>query len=178
MSYNEPRPIGFSVLSYFDSAEAVWRDPEAEAIPFGEEQVKVDLTGIAEEVAERAQRDAVRGRHPTLAVVEDTPPADGPVFTDLRDLVARDTEWLDKPFLPAGELVTNNAKGSTGKGLLSVHYSAKISRGELGESRFVLFAVAEDAFETTLKPRLLAAGADLDDADKPPVLVVEDEPSP
>jgi len=86
---------------------------------------------------------------------------DGPVFTDLREITARDVEWIDKPFLPAGELVTNNADGDTGKGLLAVHYAARITRGEFGEPRMVVFAVLEDALETVLKPRLLAAGADL-----------------
>jgi Bifunctional DNA primase/polymerase, N-terminal/AAA domain len=89
------------------------------------------------------------------------PPADGPVFIDLRDVQIRDIDWIDRPFLPAGELVTNNADGDTGKGLLAVHFTARISRGEFGEPRMCVFAVAEDAFETVLKPRLLAAGANL-----------------
>jgi AAA domain len=93
-------------------------------------------------------------------VVRTTLP-DGPIFTDLRQLEVRDVEWLDKPFLPWGELVTINADGDTGKGLLSVHHAARVSRGEFGELRMVVFAVAEDAFETVLKPRLLAAGANL-----------------
>jgi hypothetical protein len=52
---------------------------------------------------------------------------DGPVFIDLRDVEARDVEWIDPPFLPEGELATNNADGDTGKGLLSVHWGAPIS---------------------------------------------------
>jgi hypothetical protein len=87
--------------------------------------------------------------------------ADGPVFVDLRDIEARDVEWIDRPFLPEGELVTNNADGDTGKGLLSVHWGARISRGEFGEPRWVIYAVAEDTYETVVKPRLLAAGANL-----------------
>jgi hypothetical protein len=87
---------------------------------------------------------------------------DGPVFHDLRQIEARDVEWIDRPFLPVGELVTNNGDGGIGKGLLAVHYAARISRGELGKRRSVVFAVAEDAFDTVLKPRLLAAGANLE----------------
>ena len=90
------------------------------------------------------------------------PVENGPVFVDLRKIEERDIEWIDEPFLPCGELVTNNADGDTGKGLLSVHWAARISRGEFGESRrMVVFAVAEDAFDTVLKPRLLAARANL-----------------
>jgi hypothetical protein len=88
--------------------------------------------------------------------------ADGPVFVDLRDVVMRDVEWIDKPFLPIGELVTNNADGDTGKGLLSVHWAARISRGEFGDHRLCVFCVAEDDFETVLTPRLVAAGANLE----------------
>jgi hypothetical protein len=87
---------------------------------------------------------------------------DGPIFYDLRNIEARDVEWNDPPFLPRGELVTNNADGDTGKGLISVHWGARMSRGEFGDKRGVVYAVAEDAFDTTLKPRLLAAGANLE----------------
>jgi hypothetical protein len=86
---------------------------------------------------------------------------DGPVFVDLRDRVMRDVRWLDRPFLPAGELVTNNADGDTGKGLYAVHCGSRVSRGEFGDRRMVLFAVAEDAYETVLTPRLVAADANL-----------------
>jgi AAA domain len=92
---------------------------------------------------------------------EDPERADGPVFVDLREREMRDVHWHDRPFLPAGELVTNNADGDTGKGLLSVLYAARFSRGEFGERRMVVFAVAEDDFETVLKPRLVAAEANL-----------------
>jgi hypothetical protein len=97
-------------------------------------------------------------------VAEQARAPDGPIFIDLREIEARDVEWIDKPYLPAGELVTNNADGDTGKGLLAVHWAARISRGEFGEDkpRMVLFAVAEDAFDTILKPRLIAAGANFD----------------
>ena len=87
--------------------------------------------------------------------------ADGPVFVDLREREMRDVHWHDRPFLPAGELVTNNADGDTGKGLIAVHYAARFSRGEFGDRRMVVFAVAEDDFETVLKPRLVAAEANL-----------------
>ncbi len=97
----------------------------------------------------------------TRAAESSESPPDGPVFVDLREIEERDVEWIDRPFLPEGELVTNNADGDTGKGLTSVHWGARISRGEFGEPRWVIFAVAEDTFDTIVKPRLLAAGANL-----------------
>ena len=82
---------------------------------------------------------------------------DGPVFTDLQDVQIRDIQWLDRPFLPWGELVTMNADGDTGKGLFAVFHAARLSRAR----RMAVFASAEDRVETVLKPRLIAAGADL-----------------
>jgi AAA domain len=105
-----------------------------------------------------AERAALNGEGPYAGGVAER---DGPVFTDLRDIEARNVEWLDKPFLPWAELVTVNADGDTGKGLFAVHQAARVSRGEFGDVRMVVFAVAEDAFETVLKPRLLAAEANL-----------------
>src|SRR5262245_16640802 len=87
---------------------------------------------------------------------------DGPVLVDLRDVAVRSIEWLDRPYLPRGELVVNVAAGGTGKGLVSVFYAARLSRSEIGGvPRMSIFATAEDAFDTVFKPRLLAAGADL-----------------
>jgi hypothetical protein len=101
-------------------------------------------------------------RDTMAAELDEAPVAhDGPVFVDLREREMRDVHWHDRPFLPAGELVTNNADGDTGKGLLAVLYAARFSRGEFGERRMVVFAVAEDDFETVLKPRLVAAEANL-----------------
>jgi len=85
------------------------------------------------------------------------PRPDGPVFGTLSDVQPRDVDWLAEPFLPAGELVTNNADGGTGKGLFSVFFAAQLTL--LGKN--VLFAVAEESVETMLVPRLIAAGADL-----------------
>lgn len=82
---------------------------------------------------------------------------DGPVLDELRAGTARDVSWCDKPFLPWGELVTMNGDGGVGKGLLSVHYAATLSR----DGHNVVFAVAEDAVDTVLLPRLQASEADL-----------------
>ena len=96
------------------------------------------------------------------AVPEDEVEPDGPVLVDFREVHVRNVEWLDRPYLPRGELVLNIANGGTGKGLVSVYYAARLSRGEIaGKPRMSVFAAAEDAFDTVFKPRLLAAGADL-----------------
>ena len=91
------------------------------------------------------------------------PLPDGPVLIDLREIQIRNIDWYDKPYLPRGELVVNIARGGTGKGLVSVYYAAKHSLGEIdGTPRMSVFAVAEDAYDTVFKPRLIAAGADFE----------------
>jgi hypothetical protein len=82
---------------------------------------------------------------------------DGPIYTDLRTLEVRPVRWVDKPFLPWAELTLLAGEGDVGKGLFSVYQAAKVSR----QGGMVVFSVAEDSFETTLKPRLLAAQAAL-----------------
>jgi AAA domain len=122
-------------------------------IPFGLPPIRPER--------QRFVADPLEQRPPLAVVADCAAQPDGPVFIDLRDVQMRDVDWIDRPFLPAGELVTNNADGDTGKGLLAVHFAARISRGEFGDPRMCVFAVAEDAFETVLKPRLVAAGANL-----------------
>lgn len=141
-------------------SETPWWDMQDEGIEFPEpttpplteaEQAALDGRARVRQISEAEGYSAPKRPQP-----------DGPVFTDLRQVHARDQEWLDKPYLPWGEFVTNNADGDTGKGLYAVHQAARVSRGEFGEGRMVVFAVAEDAFETVLKPRLLAAEANLE----------------
>ena len=94
MSYNEPRPFGFDpVVSYFDSAEAVWIDPAAEEIPFGEEPVHVSADGIAEEIAERRHHDEAKRSRPLAAVP--APPARRMLTTSARQVERSQVDWLE-----------------------------------------------------------------------------------
>jgi AAA domain len=89
---------------------------------------------------------------------------DGPVFVDLRQRVMRDIETFSGTIgrsCPPPNSSPTNADGDTGKGLMSVHWASRFSHGEFGDRRMVVFAVAEDDFETVLKPRLVAAEANL-----------------
>jgi hypothetical protein len=82
---------------------------------------------------------------------------DGPVLIDLRDVEVEDTAWLVADFLPAAQLTILQGHGGAGKGTLMCRWAAELSR----TGQMVFFAVAEDAYATAVKPRLLAAGADL-----------------
>ncbi len=81
----------------------------------------------------------------------------------------RPTEWLVPEFIPRGGLTVIAGDGGDGKSAITLHLAAMVSRGEpcFGLSYFappaagVILAGCEDAADTTVVPRLLAAGADL-----------------
>jgi hypothetical protein len=160
VSYSEPRPLGFSIRSYFDSAEGVWRDPEAEEIPFGDEPVRVDASGIAEEIAERkAYDDARRRGRPRLASVpEPTEPAPTLTWTRLSEVEMRSIVFVDKPLLQADAFHLVAGRKGQGKGTLLAEWAARVTRGELGSKRNLVWIGSEDSAAIDIRPRIVAAG--------------------
>jgi putative DNA primase/helicase len=83
-------------------------------------------------------------------------------FTEIE---ARPIKWLWRYRIALGKLIGLAGKPKVGKGLLWSYLIAKVTRGELDgdldEPRNVIVVTTEDEPGDTLKPRLLAAGADL-----------------
>lgn len=83
-------------------------------------------------------------------------------FTEIE---ARPIRWLWRYRIALGKLVGIAGRPKVGKGLLWSHLIAKVTLGELDgdldEPRNVIVVTTEDEPGDTLKPRLLAAGADL-----------------
>jgi AAA domain len=75
----------------------------------------------------------------------------------LATLTMRDIKWLDTGFVPSGALTVVLGHGGIGKGPWTNQLAAKITR----TGGAVLFAVAEDDHVSVLKPRLVAADADM-----------------
>ncbi|MER7459215.1 AAA family ATPase [Micromonospora sp. NPDC126480] len=78
----------------------------------------------------------------------------------------RPVRWLWPDRVPAGSLTLLAGREGIGKSLITVNLAAHLTRGTLPGSRHgtpskVLFATAEDAWEFTMTPRLIAAAADL-----------------
>ena len=73
------------------------------------------------------------------------------------------TDWLLDRRIPIGEVTLIAGMPGAGKTLWLCNLAALVSRGKFvnGEPSLVLFATAEDAEDKTLKPRLVAAGADM-----------------
>ena len=95
-----------------------------------------------------------------------TQPVDGAsplAYVSLETVRMRSIVWLERPLwqLSAFHLLAG-VKGA-GKGTYLARLTAKITGGGLsqGGPRTVVFVSSEDSLEVDLKPRLVAAGADL-----------------
>jgi len=88
------------------------------------------------------------------------------VLTAAADIVPRRVKWLWDHRLAMGSMSLNGGREGQGKTLLAVELAAKVSRGILdgeyrGQPRSVIIVTSEDAWDRTIVPRLMAAGADL-----------------
>ena len=87
--------------------------------------------------------------------------------TPLSAVAVRSVRWLWKPFVPLGKVTVLAGPPGISKSMLTALLAGWVSRGEIdGDVRSapaaVLLASAEDDPEDTVKPRLLAAGADVE----------------
>lgn len=90
----------------------------------------------------------------------------------LSDVTPQPVEWLWYPYIPIGKITIMHGDGGEGKTTLALNLAAILSRGdklpccEYGniyspiEPITVIYQTAEDGLADTIKPRLLAAGAD------------------
>ena len=82
------------------------------------------------------------------------------------NLEVRETKWLWYPYIPYGKVTIIQGDPGEGKTTLALNIAAALTRGEVfgsgekTEAGNVLFQTAEDGYSDTVKPRLLAAGAD------------------
>jgi RecA-family ATPase len=77
------------------------------------------------------------------------------------------TRWLWEGRIPLGELTFIIGKGGVGKSTELARQVALITMGKmegeyLGTPQSVIYVASEDSIEATVKPRMVAAGADLD----------------
>ena len=98
----------------------------------------------------------------------------------MSEVQSQEVKWLWYPFIQYGKLTIIQGDPGDGKTTLVLNIAAKLSKGEhldndmnVQESVNVIYQTAEDGLGDTIKPRLLAAGADcskvlvIDDTDQP-----------
>jgi hypothetical protein len=142
------------------AAIIVWAISEALA----EDQTRIDEIRTGSETRQT----------PAKATPTKPTPATGDpmsLVTTVADIEATEVEWLWPGRLPSGKIVVLDGDPSTGKSVLALDLAARVSTGARfpnevnysGMSRAgdVLVLAAEDAISDTIRPRLEAAGANL-----------------
>jgi hypothetical protein len=117
-------------------------------------------------LAELRQRAGVEQHHEFRIPTRDDE-ATPAKFIPLSDVRSRRQRWLWSGIVPAGQLELVIGQEKLGKSSAMVWVGARVTRGELdgdlkGEPGTVVFVSAEDAADTVLKARAVAAGADPD----------------
>jgi RecA-family ATPase len=104
------------------------------------------------------------GRYPP-AEVPDEPERTTSTLIDFTEIVARPVRWAWQHRIALGKTMALAGRPKIGKGLLYSHLIAQVTRGtldgDLDGPRDVILVTTEDDPGDTLKPRLMAAGADL-----------------
>lgn len=83
------------------------------------------------------------------------------------DIEVQAVEWLWYPYIPSGKISIMQGSSGIGKTMLMLNIAAALSNGEMlpgdttpREPINIIYNTAEDGLGDTIKPRLLAAGAD------------------
>lgn len=101
------------------------------------------------------------------AVPAPTVQSDEIFLKDLTTVVPKNTDWLWKGWIPKGELTLLAGPSGAGKSSLTFLFASQISNGgkwfddtPCSKGKVLIWS-GEDSLETTIVPRLIAAGADL-----------------
>jgi hypothetical protein len=78
----------------------------------------------------------------------------------LADVEMRSIVFVDKPLLQADAFHLLVGRKGVGKGTVLADYAARVTRGELGEARNVIWVGSEDSAAIDIRPRLEAAEGD------------------
>lgn len=83
------------------------------------------------------------------------------------DIKETPVKWLWYPYIPLGKITIMQGNSGIGKTMLALNISAELSKGEklpgdieARQPITIIYNTAEDGLGDTIKPRLLAAGAD------------------
>jgi len=103
---------------------------------------------------------------------------------NLNDVQLQDVQWLWKPYIPSGKVTIIQGDPGEGKTTLVLAIASAVTTGSelpIGTNRItksaVIYQTAEDGLGDTIKPRLIASGADcskvivIDESEEPLTLI-------
>ena len=89
------------------------------------------------------------------------------LYTTMEDIQLENIDWLWYPYIPYGKITIMHGDGGDGKTFVSLAIASAVTIGGLLpecdeplEPSNVIFQTAEDGYGDTIKPRLMALGAD------------------
>ena len=89
------------------------------------------------------------------------------LLTRYSDVAAMPVNWLWKPYIAIGKITLLQGDPGCGKSTMMMNLIAEISKGgtmpngkDFGDPQRILYQCSEDSSKDTIKPRLIAAGAD------------------
>ncbi len=118
--------------------------------------------GCDVQAIQRAAQRLIDTPAPSLGPTEQPQPRKGILRTPASQVRARPIHFLVPQRVPTGALTLLAGDPGLGKSTWTDMLGAKTSSGQLGKPGRVLIANAEDSPEAVVKPRLAAAGADLE----------------
>ena len=154
-----------------------WRDLAQALLPIGEPAGRLAAL-------KAALRDRPDGATILAAIRGAAPAAEGSVVR-LADVADRSVRWLWPGRLPLGKLTVLDGDPGLGKSAITLDLAARVTShrpmpdetpSDLAGPRGVVLLTAEDGLADTVRPRLLAAGADLDRVAA--LTAVTDHPAP
>jgi hypothetical protein len=90
-----------------------------------------------------------------------TPSGNGLGTGRLSEVEEKPARFFDRPLLQAGTFHVVSGRKGAGKGTYLSELAARVTKGELGDRRSVLWVSSEDSPAMDLKPRLAVASGDL-----------------
>jgi hypothetical protein len=108
----------------------------------------------------QVEREVARLPRKHLAAVPDKEQAPRIIWQPLAEVQMRSIVFLDPPLLQADAFHLLAGRKGVGKGTVLVEIAARVTRGELGEKRRVVWIGSEDSAAIDIKPRVVAADGD------------------
>jgi len=152
----------WSPLTYEEAVRAIWRSvPKPDGAGWTEERIRQKVRSAWERVN---SHDLVRP-FPKVKEKPPTPDTSGKlILVPFSDMESEPYEWYEKNHIPRRGVVILAGEPGTGKSTLVCHYLAQATNGTWrrgGIGTCLYLAGTEDSLKDIIKPRLIAAKADV-----------------